>query len=607
MRPRLLPMLLAGVLLPAGLVGCGIPQETDVQVDGRLGQTAESGALSSAAQPPGPMASTEPKEFIRNYLSAVAGDREQAYNRVRQYIEPQARGWLEGRRGSDLYVIRLREQPEATPLDPNGTVTVTVKVQQLGVLRTDGSLAPPAPGGPDEYKFVLRQAGEGESGWRITDDSPKLLLLSDDALDWYYVPQTIYFWNSEQTRLVPDQRYLPKALPVERQLTEVVRWLTAGPQDWLASGVPRPDQITLINNATGSDGRWEVNLRSGADDNRLARLATQLAWSVPEQVTGELDLKIQDQSRIVVDIAEEKSAHPKYPLDGNPERFCIYEGAIHPLSLTDEPSRSVPVDATRNQNLVTAALTRSDGKILAALVATRPDHRQQLKVGAGPSPVKDVNGDKKSFKGMSRPTWLRSLDPQHPYGLIAADGDLYRFDGSGNLTQVPLGDAAGNVTAVAASVEGHRVALVINGALYVAVVSTDGGGVSLGQPRRLVTTLTDITAVDWYAENKLVFAGSEPRGGTREGRPAINGTTIDGAVETPHEADMGVRVTNLSAYPGPGMAGVPSLSYMYEAANKVAYRNNPPGTSIGREQVQDVASPPAGTKVANPTAPFFLY
>ncbi|MFU8870507.1 LpqB family beta-propeller domain-containing protein [Micromonospora sp. SL4-19] len=607
MRPRLLPILLAGVLLPAGLAGCGIPHETDVHVDGRFGQAAESGALGgSASPPPGPTAK-DPKEFILNYLSAAAGEREQAYNRVKQFTAPEAQGWLKGKQSNDpLYVIRLREQPEATR-NNEGTYKVTVKVQQLGVLRAqDGVLASPGtPVADTEYTFMLREAreGEGESGWRITGDPPQKLLLSDEALGSYYAPQTIYFWSgTNQTRLVPDQRYLPKALPVERQVTEVVKWLAAGPQDWLASGVLRlPDQTSPINNATRSDGRWEVNLRSGADDKRLARLATQLAWSVPEQVTGELDLKIQDQSRTIVDINQEKSAHQNYPFEGNPQRFCIYDGAIHPLSLTDGPPGSVPVDAPQNRSIVTAALSRSDGKIdgkiLAALVTTRADRLQQLKVGSGPGPVTDFRAEKRWFTSVSRPTWLRSLDPQHPYGLVAADGDLYRFDGSGKLTQVPLG-VGGKVTAVAASADGHRVALVINRALYVAVVSTDGG---LGSPRPVVTKLTDITAVDWYAENRLVFAGSEPRGGTREGRPAISASNIDGAREAALDTDIGAQVTNLSAYPGPEVAGV-----MYEA-NKVAYRSNPSKTPIVRAQVQDVTPPPTGTKVADPTAPFFLY
>jgi hypothetical protein len=37
-------------------------------------------------------------------------------------------------------------------------------------------------------------------------DPPSTLLLSVEALREFYQPSTIYFWNSDQTRLVPDQR-----------------------------------------------------------------------------------------------------------------------------------------------------------------------------------------------------------------------------------------------------------------------------------------------------------------------------------------------------------------------------------------------------------------
>lgn len=156
----------------------------------------------------------------------------------------------------------------------------------------------------------------------------------------------------------------------------------------------------------------------------------------------------------------------------------------------------------------------------------------------------------------------------------------------------------GRVTAVAASLDGHRIALIVDGALYVAVVSLDGGVVTVGQPRRLITRLTGLTAVDWYAENELVFAGSE-------GRPAIYQTTVDGGLETALKRDIGARVTHLSAYPGGPVPGLPTGSFMYEA-NRVAYRNNPFGT-IQRDQVLDVTPPAAGVKPSNPTVPFFLY
>ena len=601
MSRRLLAVLLAGVLLPAGLAGCGIPDQTKVQVDGS-GPEAEPGSLNGGgAKPPTPTDSNEPATFIENYLAAAAaGEREQAYTRVKEFIAQEATNGLREKQSSEieLTVIRLREKPEVTPPNNEGTSTVSIKVQQIGVLRADGTLAPPVAS-ETRYVFKLRRV-DPASSQLVINDLPNVLLVTDKALQTYYGEHTIYFWNSDQTRLVPDQRYLLSAVPAERRVTEVVKWLVGGPPDWLAPGVTRlPDGTQPINNATGSDGHWEVNLTMpGATNARLAKLATQLAWSLPPELMGQLDLKIQNQKRLTVDLKQERDAHPAYPVGGRPLRFGIYDNAIHPLSFGDEPVGPVPVEAARNRNVVSAALSRAGDQVLAALVVTGPDRKQQLRVGFSREPVTVFNDSKDRYHSIGRPAWIRSLDPDHPAGLVAADGGLYRFDGGAGMAPVSL-PVQGRVTAVSGALEGHRVALIIGGALYVAAVSVDGGVIGVGQPRRVMTGLTGVTAVDWVAENELVFAGSEV-----DRRPAIYQVTVDGAQEIALERDIGADVTQLAAYPDGVADALPSTSYMYEA-NRAAYRNNPAGI-IKREQVLDV-TPPAGGKVSNPTAPFFLY
>ncbi|MCI4064420.1 LpqB family beta-propeller domain-containing protein [Micromonospora sp. R77] len=596
MRRRLVAALLGGVLLVSG---CGIPHDTAVEVDGP-GPAAESGSFNGRpAEPPTQNASSDPEEFIRNYLSAASGEPDRAYFRAKQFIAPESRDLLREKQASEitLTVVRLRDRPVITQ-NSDTTTTVKVAVQQIGVLRADGTLAPPAASEP-EYRFRLRAAtaaDAGSSGLLITE-LPNVLLLSDSALSRYYERRTIYFWNSDESRLVPDQRYLPSAVPDERLVSEVVKWLTRGPSDWLALGVTRlPDKTDLINNATGSDGRWEVNLTMpGATDDRLARLATQLAWSLPD-LEGQLELKIQNQSRRTVDLKKERLLRPVYPLTRSPERFAVYDGSIRPLSFEGEPSGSVPVVPAANRGVVSAALHRSGDEILAALVVARADRRQQLRVGYGPEPVTVFNGSG-WYGSVGRPVWLRSLDPQHPYGLVVADDRLFRFDGNAAMSPVSL-PVAGKVTAVAASLDGHRIALVVGGALYVAAVNLDGGVVTVGQPRRLVTSLAGLTAVDWIGENGLVFAGSE-------GRPAIYETTVDGALETALKQDIGAAVTHLTAYPTNPVVQQPKSAFMYEA-NRVAYRNPPFGT-IKRDEVLEVTPPTAGARASNPTAPLFLY
>ncbi|MFD6634907.1 LpqB family beta-propeller domain-containing protein [Micromonospora chalcea] len=599
MSRRALALLLAGALLPAALVGCGIPGETDVQVDGSV-PAAQGGALNgSAARPPEPADSSEPVPFIENYLrAAAAGERDQAYARARKFLAEESRDLLPGKPQTsevELTVVRLREKPESTPPNNQGTSTVTLKVQQVGVLRADGTLGPPVAS-DTQYVFELRRAEPAGTGLLITE-APNVLLASDSAMREYYQARTVYFWNSDQTRLVPDQRYLLSAAPTERGITEVMRWLADRPSDWLAAGVTGlPEGTQLINNATGTNGHWEINLNMpGANEQRLNRLGTQLAWSLSD-LDGTVDLKIQNQKRLTVDLQRERVSAAAYPRGANPMRLGVYDGAVRPLAFGNEPRAAVPLPAEENRNVASAALARAEDQVLAALVVTGTDNRKRLKVGAGAEPVATLTASDRTFRAMSRPTWLRSLNKARPGGLVAADGRLYRFDGVGGMSEIPL-SVPGPVTAVSGSLEGHRIALVSGGALYVAAVSVDGGVVRLGQPRRVTTLLTGVTVVDWVAQNELALAGNEA-----DRRSAIHQLSVDGVWETPLAVEIGAPVTQLAGYPGGSDRGLAAFSFMFET-DGAAWRNNP-FDFVKREQVLDV---PAGSRATNPTAPFFLY
>nr|WP_320069125.1 LpqB family beta-propeller domain-containing protein [Micromonospora sp. RTGN7] len=586
----------------AGLTGCGIPKESEVKVDG---QVAAGRAGSSSFQRDEPLSQkasgTDRTAFVTNFLAAAAGEADRAYYRVKQFVAPDGRNQIQEKQPSEvaLTVVRLREAPVIT--ETTDGVKVTIKVQQVGLLRADGTLVPPVAT-ESEYRFKLSAAQEDkpDAGWYVTDPPPNVLLLSDDALRRYYRTHPVYFWNTDRTRLVPDQRYLPLTVPNERRVTEVVKWLTAGPSEWLGSGTSRlPDGTRLINNATESDGQWEVNLDMpvDADDKRVEQLVDQLAWSLPE-LDGRLELKIHNQSRKQVsDLSDHRRANPVYPLVADPQRFCVYDGAIHPLNFPGEPSGGVPVIQAVNKDVVSAGFSRSGDDLLAALVTAGPDGRQRLTVGVGAEPVSIFQQGPRSYAAMGRPVWLRSPGPARPQGLVVADGRLYRFEGNAQLRAVPL-TVQGEVTSVAVSLDGHRIAVIVGGTLYVATVNLNGGVVSVGPARRLATSLTDLSAVDWAGENILDLAGSA-------GRPAIYEISVDGALETALRKDVGARVTHLSAYPLNLVVPFSNANLMYEA-NGVAYRNNPFDT-IKRDQVLNVTPPQAGVRAGNPTAPFFLY
>ncbi|MET8040099.1 LpqB family beta-propeller domain-containing protein [Micromonospora sp. NPDC005215] len=602
-RPTLVAALGVVVLLGGG---CGIPAASDVRVDGKGGAATEAGVVNGPAnEPPTRPASGSVNEaFVRNFLSAAAGEPDRAYERVKAFIAPENKSRLQDKKGSEvaLNVVRLREA--VYTLNSDSTTTVKITVQQIGVLRANGTLAPPVAT-ETEYEFGIRSAAfnsglnDERAGLYIVDP-PNVLLLSDVALRRYYQDESIYFWSSDRTRLVPDQRYRPLAVPDERRVNEVVKWLVGGPSDWLRPGVVGlPDRTELINNATGGNGRWEVNLdMSGDDQTGIDQLITQIAWSLGD-LPGELELRIRNNSLPVQDLSERRNSHQLYPNAESPQRFGLYEGAIHPLDFGSELSGTVPLAPEVNRTIVSADLAvAKEQRVLAAMVVTgSSDDRHRLAVGTGAAPVSALNRSTSEYSSMSRPVWLRTVDARPGRGLVVADGQLYRFDESARMYQVPLNLPA-NVTAVAAALDGQRVALIAGGRLYVAAVNPDGGGVSIGPPRQVATSLTALTAVDWGSEDQLVVAGSV-------GQPAIYEISVDGALETPLRTDLGAKVNHLTAYPTNRTVRVPSGAYMYEA-NGVAYRSSP-FERIEPGRVRDIPPVPTGVRPSNPSAPFFLY
>ncbi|MET7748793.1 LpqB family beta-propeller domain-containing protein [Micromonospora sp. NPDC005367] len=593
---------LCGALALVGFTGCGIPERTEVQIDRRKEPAAESGAVNAGSEPPTRTTTIIPEEFVKNFLVAAAGEPDRAYYRVKQFIDPQYRSRLQEKRGSEveLTVVRLTDTPRVT-FGVDDRFKVSIGVQQVGVLRTDGTLAPPVSS-ETHYEFGLRNASPSGA----TDDGaglyviepPNVLLVSETVLQDYYDSRTIYFWSSDRTQLVPDLRYLPDTVPTERRLNEVVKWLVDGPSDWLRTAVVGlPDRTELINNATGGHGRWEVNLDMPGDDRtQIDQLITQLAWSLHD-FDGELELKIRNNPVKVENLAARRSLRELYPLREGPQGYCVYEGAIHSLSVVGEPIE-VPLDEAANRNVVSAGLARSGEQILAALVVTASGEKQRLTVGTGRAPVTTFGKAANSYKVIGRPVWLRSSDPSHPQGLVVADGKLYWFDGNAAMTQIALNLPPGVVTAVAVSLDGQRVALIADGTLYVAAVKLlDGGGVTLGPSRRVITSLTGISAVDWVDENELIVAGAAAR-------PAIHEVSVDGSLQTELAADTRAKVTTLSAYPANPTVQMP-LTYMYEASGS-AYRTKP-AERILPSHLHGVSPPPAGVRPGNPSAPFFLF
>ncbi|WP_329107581.1 LpqB family beta-propeller domain-containing protein [Micromonospora sp. NBC_01699] len=616
MSRRVLPTATVALLLCVGLVGCGIPGESEVRVDGKGPQSGQDSGGDLTQRLPQRQDSDLPEQVAANYLTAAAGgETNEIYQRVNSYI-PEGGGKLKLKVGSEpaINLVRLIGQPQAKGVEGTASFLVTIQVQQVGVLRMDGSVGEPEltersyvfEVGPALASTTGGQAQPAGGMWVV--NPPPVLLMSTSALFSYYSQRTIYFWNAGRTALVPDLRYLPRSVPKESQATELLGWLIGGPAPWLSpAAVPLPEGTSRIGNAPMSGGRLEVNLSMPAsevnDNVDLDRLFTQLAWSLlppnPEGVggdDGELELKIQSQRRKVADVDEYRRANQPYALTDSPIRFCVFEGAVHQLRDGEEAVESVPIEPEENRNIRSAALSRNGNQVGAALVSADGD-RWRLRVATGAEPLR-IFAASASYPSMERPIWLKGTDPRAPIGLVVADGNLYRFDSNAQLVRISLPGVPGRVTGVGAAPDGHRIAVIADGALYVAALSTDGGTVSVGRARRLVTSLATVTAVDWSGESGLAVAGAQP-----DRRSVIENIGVDGVLENLLVDNTRGDVLHLAAYPDNPLSRT-QLGVMYETNGAASSSNR----LIGREQVApNPGLPPSTNPSSKPSAPFFRY
>ncbi|GAB1645201.1 LpqB family beta-propeller domain-containing protein [Krasilnikovia sp. MM14-A1259] len=603
-RQRPLRRLLAGAGLAALLLGgCGIPANSAVLP---IGPGPSTGTSSGNDVPPTRNdrdATLDKSLFVQYYLQAAAGVFDDATNRVRQFLSPAAA--ITFKPSPDIHVVRQIEKPLVNP----GSDDVTVKVQQIGILGRNGILEPTPNEPVVEHHLVVGDV-PGRSGLFV-QKAPPQLMLSDEALTNYYIQRTIYFWNTEHSGLVPDVRYMPLSVPSEQQPTEILKWLSAGPAPWLTDAVDAlPEGTAAIGNVPAvSNDKLQITLSDQAvppDDQRAVdRLRRQLMWSLRPNLPRVLELRIGHGDPIDYTGTDYLTSNFAYRLADRPQRFVVYDGRIRRLSGSSAATEPLPVlTGADNRNVRGAAMSRSDTEDYAAVVVGEAGKEPTLKVGVSRTDAQ-VPLRRVALPGqLGHPSWAVTPADEHAerFGLIPAGGALYAFgSGGGTARRVDASVDSGPVTAVSVAPDGHRVAFLAGGRLYLTVFATGGDAPQLSAPRQIRTPMREVTAVDWSSEGWLVVAGV--RADTR--RVAIVDVSIDGALEYDRLQDLGTeKVTYLTAYPANPATGRPTSDSVSYVADGAAYDALFEAVRITvADLAEPVQNPPAGVA---PTAPFFL-
>ncbi|WP_425435389.1 LpqB family beta-propeller domain-containing protein [Micromonospora pattaloongensis] len=587
----------------AAVAACGIPDQTDVAVDGQRPAPGLASGPQFGQRPPTRMAAQDTETFVENFLKAAAGETgHAAVNQVRDFVAPKARDRVKEQKPEvTLRVIRLLERPRITGAGAEAD-EVRLRVQQLGVLKPNGALEPPDTR-ETEYTFTVGSV-EGEAG-KFVLVPPPVLLLSEDGLSTLYLQQAVYFWDLEQRVLVPDLRYLPLAVPRERRRNELLDALLSGPSSAIEKIVQAlPAGTKSARNVPDTNDVLKISLTADAapagDARQLEPLAAQLMWSLWPDFGKSLELTIEGQAPRTFRGVELLAANPAHELAQTPERFCVYQGQVRRLTSSTRADEPVPLlTPAVNRNVVSAALRR-DGDVTSAALVVRHGQARRIVIGSGPAQGGTFQTLAGAFGTVGRPVWLKG--PGN-VGLVPADGRLLQFQvGSPALTEVNLPGLPDRVTAVGAAPDGHRIVLVVAGRLYVAALSR-GEAAEVQSVRELPTSLNRLTSADWTTENSVVAAGLNP-----ERRPVLYDITVDGAIEIRPTRDLGTAdVTHLAAYPASPLGS--TGGYRMYVANGIAYDQLGPGEEIRADEIAGAttgASPTASPRSSGATAPFFL-
>lgn len=608
---RVTAAVVAVLLGAAALTGCGIPGSTDVQVHGEKPSPDAPGGVDTITPVSRDTVSVgTANALVTAFLAAAAGDPEQAVERARSFVAPErSANW---KPSSEINIVRLTGEPVITAAEPVSTAVLAV--QHLGVLNGNGSVDPPN-NDATQYTFTVGLVA-GQTGYWVIDPPP-LLLLSAAELERRYTSTPVYFWNKERTALVPDLRWLSLSVSAERRPTELLEWLGAGPSALLGVATDGlPGNVKPKGNVPKvvGDDPLEVNLSAEAgalDDDAIWRLGAQLYWTLRDFAGGGVQVKVEGQARAAfTGDARVLAANPSSALIDDPNRFAVYDGRIVRMSGSQAPGPAgdVPLaTAETNSGVSLASYSRFGQRTVGAWVRDRGNGQgRELVVNAEiPASVLRIplGGDR-----LGRPVWLWAPGPvadQQPdslVGLILVNGRLQQFGTQRpELASVPVSSLPGpEITAMAVSYDGQRIALVAGGRVFVTTLTRTETSVKAGTVvREVPMPLTDITAVDFAAEDRLIVAGRNAAQG------AISEVTLDGVEVQDRVTDLGsAQVTYLAAYPlnpiRPNGTGGSQAAYV---ANNIAYSLL---FSPNRIETTQLAQPPADAVSSRISAPFFL-
>jgi hypothetical protein len=535
------PWLALALALSLTLAGCGI-STTGATDEGDGLTTGTSQTDTEGRQAPSPDTATSAEELVKDYLAAASGGPTQ----VKAFLTDNAlKTWKDpaNKDNPPLTIIHLMGSPQFGVVNGNSTITLTYRV--VGTLTDQGRVDDLANPAQQRVTFQVVPDAQGPS-LRIAEISferspppPDSLMLVDSALDEYYRIQPIYFWDTNNTALVPDLRYLPLTITAELRAQRVVQYLAGGSSPWLSGVLRVPAGAIPTEPVTSQNGtlvlKFPAELGAVGEDD-LKRLLYQLQWSLstPNR-TPTIALQIDDKIANINVAANDFVPYNLSSTFASPaQRYDLTaEGKV--VGVPAAPTPQGLLASPDNQNVTSAAISRRGD--VAAYVRNVSGSRFLAIVHANGARVEALRG-----LNVGRPAFTSSNGDV----VVPASGRLYTVSATdGKVTEV-LNSLSG-VSAVSVSPDARRVAVVASGQVYVTSFPFATGQ----QPvRPILSGQFAAASVAWTNETWLMVSGVG----------ALWRVTADGVVADDQSGKLlGLTVSDVLAYPQWPARGQPDV------------------------------------------------
>ncbi|WP_166356224.1 LpqB family beta-propeller domain-containing protein [Phytoactinopolyspora limicola] len=481
----------------AGLMaGCsGVPTSGPV-VAGNPVRAQEQPAFA-AYNPGGPPPGADPAVIVNGFVDAMSAYLP-GYEVAKEFLTPDAASSWDPSVG---VTVHRGVRPTIEVMD-NGQLRMTMTVS--GEVGVDGSYTVQDAGTTRELDLPVRRV-DGE--WRISGP-PDGIIISEANFEREFESHNVCYFDPSFEVLVRDPVYLPKHGQVATLLTQT---LLEGPSEWLSPAVRSafPQTVALsVPSVPIESGIATVDLTEAAHEtvemerqHMAAQLACTLAGlsEITKVVMNADGVPLLGQDEAVDPTVDNELYEPDQAsiggalhavLDGNvvwrPDGVDRFEPVAGPLGVAGDVTE-VAVKAGGERAVAVGA----DGTELYAAEFDQDAPRTTV-----------FNGT-----GLTSPAWDRH-DVIWAVNQAGAGGEVIaaRPDGSPVAVRGPELDLH-DVSSVAISTDGTRMALIVDGMAYLAVVVRDGDDpahLSLEEPRRIGPEGTALD-VAWASAERLVL------------------------------------------------------------------------------------------------------